>query len=315
MAGCSKGLQAAVDGYCNIWDYGIKNGESSMYLNTTLIISSILICIIGIAYLFHFVQQQRSSALGKLVHANILENFEDIKNVLGIAQEQKVPLAIRVNARGNSFNSSIVEISLSSNPPTLLIDALFPNEGNGHIVKSEFISVEFFLKKSSKDYLNIPYMFSALFLRLEDYQGYPTLRISFPKIIKRDQRRNYLRIKPLKNEPIPITLKLGEQETKEVVYDISGGGIGFCTNLNKSVLFKGRLIDSVLFTLPDGAKITSKLTVSLFSKEKHIINDVPLHYFCRAEFVELSEKSREKIIQYVIKKEREDITKLSRELD
>jgi c-di-GMP-binding flagellar brake protein YcgR len=279
-----------------------------MLQNPTLVTSSIIIIAIVIAFIFQFLQKQRNKTTENKISTDTFGHPEEIKTLLMMALRQKASLTIKINARGNAFISSIVEIPSFENPPTLLIDALSPKEGNEQIVKSEFISAEFSLKESINGYL-IPYKFTSHLLQLENYQGYPALRISFPKTIKKIQRRMYLRVKPSIKEPIVITLSLGNQDAQEFVYDISGGGLSFYTDLNASVLWTGKLIDSVSFVLPDGTAITSKLTVSSFSEKTEVINGKHKHFFCSAEFVELTEKSRQNIIQYVMKREREELKK------
>lgn len=283
-----------------------------------LLISLIFIITFLIAFLFQLWQKrQGKQATANILDANIFNTYNEIKTVLVKTQEQRLPIIIRKNAKGNSFNSSLIKIDSSSNSPTLLIDSLIPEEGNELMANSKFISVDFALTETDNEHSSIPYTFNALYLQRETYQGHPALRLSFPKIIQRNQRRNYNRVEPSASEPIEITLNLGNIKAKENVVNISGGGVGFYSNLDESVLRLGKKIDSISFSLPDGTEITSQLIIRWVTKNipKEILNKKHYHSYCGAEFIDLDKDLREKIVQYVIKRERDDLKKHSLEFD
>jgi len=283
-----------------------------------IIICSIFIVVSLIAFMFQLWQKRQiKNALAKLLDADVLSTHKDIKTILVMAQDQRVPFVIKKNAKGKSFNSFLIKIDSSSNPTTLLIDSLFPEEGNELIVSSQFISVSLFPKNTESEYLNLPYVFNALYLRGETYRGHPALRISFPETIKRNQRRNYKRVEPSIEQPINITLKLKDGEVTENVDNISGGGVGFYTSLDKSILHPASKINSVFFTLPDGTEITCQLIVRRFTKNvpKETSSSKHYYFYCGAEFMDLDNALRKKIILYVLQREREVLKRLSREFD
>jgi len=283
-----------------------------------IIISLIFVVVSLIAFTFQIWQKRQiKNALAKLLDADVLSTYKDITTILAMAQKQRVPFIIKRNAKGESFNSFLIKIDSISTPHTLLIDSLFPEEGNELIVTSQFISVAFSLKNTESEYLNIPYVFIIHYLRGETHRGHPALRISFPETIKRNQRRNYKRVEPLIKEPINIALKFKDREVTENVANISGGGIGFYTNLDKSILRPGSKINSVFFTLPDGTKITCQLIVRRITRNvpKEISNSKHYPFYCGAEFVDLDNVLNKKIILYVLQREREDLKRLSREFD
>jgi c-di-GMP-binding flagellar brake protein YcgR len=283
-----------------------------------IIIVLIFVLVSLTAFIFQFWQKyQNKKALAKLLDANTINTYGDIKTILVMAQEQRIPLVIKRNAKGKPFSSFPIKIDNDPKSSTILIDSLFPEEGNELISGSQFISVAFFLKNTESEYLNIPYVFNASYIRGETYRSYPALRISFPKTIKRNQRRNYNRVEPSIGEPISITLKLEDEEVIENMDNISGGGIGFYTNLDKSILWPGNKIKSASFTLPDGTEITTQLIVRWITKNvpEEIASKKGLHFYCGTEFIELDNTSRKKIIQYILKREREELRKLSKEYD
>ena len=281
-----------------------------------ILISSIFIIGFAIALIYQqWQKRQLERTLARVLDADVLSSFEDIKTILSMAQKQRVPFAVRKNGMGKPFNSFLVKTDYSSS--ALLIDSLIPEGGNELMVDSKFVGVEFFFKNTKEEYLNIPYTFHTVYLRRENYQNHPALRISFPESIKRNQRRDYNRVEPSIEEPIKITLELKDGKVIENMANISGGGVGFYTNLDKSVLWLGNKIKSVSFNLPDGTEITSQLIVRWVTKNvpDEIVNKKRLHFYCGAEFAELNEALRKKIILYIIEIEREELRRISKIFD
>ena len=283
---------------------------------SVILISSVFIIFFAIAVIYqHWQKRQLERNLARVLDADVLNSFEDIKTILTMAQEQRIPLAVRKNGRGKAFNSFLVKTDYSAS--ALLIDNLIPEEGNELMVDSRFVDVEFFFKNTKEKYLNIPYNFHGIYLRRENYQNHPAMRISFPESINRHQRRDYNRVTPSAEEPIEIILKLKNGDATETMANISGGGVGFYTNLDKSVLSPGKKINSASFNLPDGTEITSQLIVRWISKKVplEIINKKKLHFYCGAEFAELDRALRKKIILYIIEREREELRRISKMFD
>ena len=108
-----------------------------------------------------------------------------------------------------------------------------------------------------------------------------------------------------------------DREVTENLDNISGGGVGFYTNLDESILQRGQKIDLASFALPDGTEITSKLIIRWINKNipEEIKNRKQFRFYCGAEFMDLDKALREKIVKYVLKKERDDLKKLSMEFE
>lgn len=286
--------------------------------NVVLIISLMFGIVIIVAFIFQLRQkQQRKKDLSKVLDANLINTHEDIKAILKMVQEERVPFVVKKNGRGKTFKSFLIKTNFSPKSPIIMIDSLVPEEGNELVLDSQFISIEFFLKKTESEYFNTPYIFNAIYLKTETYKGHPALRLSFPGNIKRTQRRNYNRIEPSREGPINITLILEDREVTENLDNISGGGVGFYTNLDESILQRGQKIDLASFALPDGTEITSKLIIRWINKNipEEIKNRKQFRFYCGAEFMDLDKALREKIVQYVLKKERDDLKKLSMEFE
>lgn len=275
-----------------------------------LLISLLIIFSLLIAYfikrwqIIHNQQQKETS-----VSFDIIEEPSAILKILNTVIKQKARFSVRLNNRGRSFNSSL----LKTDPPTLLIDALFPYEGNELIEHSRFINVGFTITEIEK----IPYTFDSTYIQSEIFNGYPALRISIPNTVTRDQKRKYHRVEPSVNEPVYVKFVINDNEVREKVANISGGGIAFYTNLGKSVLWPGRKIEPVSITLPTLPIISCLAIVYTVAQVEFpvLINGNSYHYYCGAEFVNMDETTRDKIIHYVIEKERSELKRLNREFE
>lgn len=284
------------------------------FLMTSLIALLAMSALIGASYVFvslarKFFRQRRSFVSFSLATFDIIENHSDIMQLLSLMHSQKVRFKIRLNNRGSSFNSALLKAEQSY----LLIDALFPSEGNDLITDANFITIAFAVKEAE----NIPYIFRATFLSPEVYQGYPALRITFPQSIKRDQRRNYHRVEPSVHEPLYVTFIIDGSSSTNKVANISGGGVAFYTNIGKSILWTGKRIDLASIILPHYTISNCMAIVYTMSRTTYpvLIDGKPHHYLCGAEFVDMDNVTRDKIIRYVIEKERDELKRISREFE
>ena len=275
-----------------------------------LLIISIITCTVFIPYFFKkwlgLRSQQQIKALLPLAE---IKEPSDIHTVLNMVIKQRSRFIIRLNNRGRSFSSILLKID----PQVLLIDSLFPYEGNELIDHSSFISVKFIIKEAK----DVPYKFNSTYTASESFKGYPALKISFPEIVKRDQKRLFHRVEPAVNEPVYAKFSMDGNKMTEKIANISGGGVGFYTNLGKSVLWRGREIDRVSITLPDSPVINCLVIIQIVSQTGHpvLIGGKPYYNYCGAEFGNLDENTRNKIVRYVIERERTELKRISREYE
>lgn len=283
--------------------------DKAEFLQACFIIS-IIVCALIIAYLFQkWLSLRKKLQSTRILSLDVIEDPLDVNAFLNKIIQQKARLIIRLNNRGESFNSALLKIDT----PTLLIDALFPYEGNELIDHSDFINVKFIIKETD----GIPYKFNSSYIMGENFKGYPALKISLPNSIERDQKRYFHRVEPSVIKPFYIKFFLDGSEIIEKVANISGGGVGFYTNLGKSVLWQGRHIDHVSVTLPGSPLNDCRIVVKTVSQIGYpvLIDGKPYHYYCGAEFVNLDDNTRDKIIRYVIEKERAELRRLTREFE
>lgn len=278
-----------------------------------LILLIALIFFFAAGYYVYRLQAQRDERKKLLFIADTVDDPADIKMLLEAAAEQKIRLRIKLNGRRRAYASSLLAIT----PPALLIDALFPEEGNDLIAYCSFIQADFVIKGTEHDRLQIPYTFTSAYVQAEEFNGYPALHILLPEFIMRDQKRKYLRIRPHVAEPLFVDFVIDGSSMREKIDSISGGGVCFYTNLKNSALFSGRAIEAATIELPGYACVKCSIIIRKHRQNEQpvFIEGKPVNFYCGAEFAGLDSAAREKIIHYVVAKERIELKRLSREFE
>jgi len=262
-------------------------------------------------YMLYRYQTIRKEKRLNIFHAEKIDRMSDIRALLDTILQQRVRLMVRLNERRRSYSSSLVAIG----PSHLLIDALFPAEGNELIGDAGFIIVDFILRGTQANRLYAPYSFRSTFMHPEEYSGFPALRIGFPESITRNQKRNYLRISPPVNEPLFFECVLAGKKLKEKIINLSGGGVSFYTNHGKSVFLPGRILKEITIGLPGNVAIECSFIVRKLSQNEQpvFIDGTQIFNYCGGEFTDIQETTRDKIIKYVVEQERLALKRLSRE--
>ncbi len=283
---------------------GQEQGMSEIVI-ITLVVLAIGVSLFS-AYTILKQKKKVAPAVKPAVSADRITDYDAIAALLETALQTKAHLRIRLNNRGTSFNS----IPLAIKPSDMIIDTLFPQEGNDLLKDTDFISVECIIRESAP----IPYRFSSTIIGTTTFNDYPALTITLPREIKRDQKRNFHRVTPSINEDVDISFRLDDDEISEKVTNISGGGVGFYTNNNASVLWPGRSIEDITITLPDTIVIQCMSVIHTFKHIEYpvLINGKSYHYYCGAEFTSLDDATRDAVIKYVIEKERVELQRINR---
>ncbi len=240
---------------------------------------------------------------------NVIKEPSGIYAVLNTVIHHKVRFRVKLNNRGKSFNSSLIKIESSY----LIADALFPFEGNSLIRDSKFITVNFIIDEAE----HIPFTFNSAYIQDLNINGYPAIKIAFPDSIERDQKRLYHRVAPSVSEDVYVEFSLDGQCVKEKAANISGGGIGFYTNLGKSVLWAGKKLAHVSLNLNDFSVTVGIVVINIMRQAEYpvLINGKAYYYYCGAEFTDIDENTRNKIIGYVIENERKELKRQNREFE
>ena len=89
---------------------------------------------------------------------------------------------------------SIIKKESIFNNHILLIDSLFPPEGNDKIQYSKSAVAEFSFKGTETKSKLIPYSFKINYIDQKEYENFKALRIKFPNEINRRQKRELLRV-------------------------------------------------------------------------------------------------------------------------
>ncbi len=272
----------------------------------------LLFILIGIFIFFYLVYRVQLLIRGSktVKYSDRIETSSEVKNLLLNALDQRARVKVRLNGRRRSFLSGLIDVGGGY----ILIDALFPEEGNEMIKESEFISIDFQIREKGKKTFFIPYTFDSKFVKQEIFKGFSAIRIEIPTLIQRNQKRSYYRMEPSLKNPLFISFNVQGKEVVEKIANISGGGVGFYTNLSKEVLWKGLKIDNAAFTLPGYGEIICSVIIHSFMQNDNpvLIGGKPYFNYCGAEFADIDNATRNKIIAYIIKQEREELRRMHR---
>jgi len=248
---------------------------------------------------------------------DLVKDPNDIQNLINTVIKQKSRIKIKINNKGQSYISSIIKIESMLNSHTLIIDSLFPIEGNDKIQYSKSSTAEFNIKETDKSRIHIPYSFEANYIDHKEYENFDAIRLTFPKAINRGQKREYLRIEPSINNPLFIKFEVNNKKMTQKIENISAGGICFYTNIVKTILWPGKRIEKAVITLPDSSRIKCPIMVrSLLQNNEPVIIDGKRYFYnCGVQFMGISNNTRERIIKYVLEKERNELKRLNREFE
>lgn len=272
----------------------------------------IVLSLLGaICYRFYLGQTRRREQNFRILHTERIEDPHDVQRMLSLLISEKTRLKIRLNERHRTYTSCLLAVS----PPTMLIDELFPTEGNELIRDSRFITIEFMVNAFINQRLHLSYNFTSRFLAAEEWKNFPALRIALPDTITRNQKRRYLRIVPPVKEPLYIHFLVNNQEHNEKIADISAGGASFYTNLGRASLQPGMEIKNILIEIPNYGTIQCDAVVQTHRRNDQpvLVDGKPTVNYCGIEFLGLGNAIRERIVQYVLAKERMELKYINRE--
>lgn len=276
-----------------------------------LLVFSALVLISALLYSVYRFQQKKRKRRLLFLHADQIDDPGDIQQMLGTLIREKVRLRVRLNERRKSYISSLLSFDASS----LLIDELFPLEGNELIHESHSITVDFMLTSIGRQRIYTSYGFESRHVASQQWKGFPALRISMPSKIIRNQKRKYLRISPPVNEPLYIRYVMQGREQVDKIANISANGASFYTALTRSTLAPGTQLDQIIIELPGHCIIQCPAIVRGFRQNEQpvMIDGRQIPNYCGIEFVHLNESMCDKIVKYVLSRERQELRHLSRE--
>ena len=266
-----------------------------------------------IAYSAHRIRGTRARRGVISPTADTLERGPEMLENLRTAMVQKAPVTVRLNGRGASYETWLRAVDKTTQPPVLTMDELYPEVGNELIRDAQFIGVQYSLRDSSDGAKKTPYLFTASFLGTGGSFGSGSMLVEFPRQIRRDQKRNHLRVEPPLSRPVSITFSLGDEEFTERVVNISGGGVGFYTNVNGSSMKPGTKLSNVQIDLPTPLDEELVIVYAMDRMKNPVMVDgTAYHYYCGARFEAMDDGVRETVVRYVIEVEREDLKRINR---
>lgn len=215
------------------------------------------------------------------------KKIEGIDKIIKDVIKEQNSIEIEINGVSGSFFSNVSHVLTDNDKKYLLIKTFkLPNPD--------------FLQKTGKDSSITVYLkaydkllkFTSQFLeKFED--NVKLIKIRYPVDIVSEQRRNYFRIAPSKENPVRILLT---QIGTEDISDISGGGLAFFSD--KKILEEGNTIKNCRITLPNSKKIVvSCIVTNVLSKGKNIKYGL--------KFIDINSTDQETIVNYVNERQRE----------
>ncbi len=276
-----------------------------------IIITLFIICLLFTSYFLYqkYLEKRRRTTFS---FAGRITSSTDIIELLNSVKKNQTRIQMKLNARGPSFYSSLLKIDKKH----IIIDSLFPKEGNSLISDSDFIEVEFTARDSDRSLDHLPYIFTTKYLSTQKTEGWTSFKISMPREIERNQKREYMRIEPMVNEPLFLSLNTDNDKNLKKIANISAGGLCFYTQ-KADDFSNGQSIDSVRFVLPDGTDINTAIGIRNIIRVRPpvVINNVTHFFRCGAEFLNIDNLSRDKVFRYVIDRERKELKRISREFE
>lgn len=273
-----------------------------------LTITFFIICVLLLSYFIYikYLERRRKKLFA---HGSKITNPGIIAELLNSVKNSQNRIQLTLGGRGSVFASSILEVHSKH----ILIDALFPKEGNSLISDSEFIEVGFFARDSETALHVLPYVFTSTYLDTVKTGRYTSFKIALPTEIDRNQKREYMRIDPAATEPIFLTLNMHDAVLIKKIANISAGGLSFYTEKTGDFSV-GQTVENVTFVLPDGSSITCAIAIRNIMRVRPpvVISNKPHYYRCGAEFLNIDRLDRDNILKYVIDTERKELRRNSR---
>lgn len=244
--------------------------------------------------LFDFWQFRKGRERMLPVDPQIQANLEE-------ACKRHLPADLSIGGDPSTFGARFVIhfVAVDHTPAgrCLFIEPLIPRRGNADLQRSRSLLLEYQLGD------RINYSFRSRFLGLVQERS-TLLKIAYPVSIESAQRRQFFRISSPSEESVKFFLEidfgLGLQGK---VLDISEGGFSFLTYQGH---LQAGLPTKVRLELPEGETIQAEAIIRTIRPEPYRDPGLP-QYRCGVEFQGISEAIQRKILQYVRKKQLEEL--------
>jgi hypothetical protein len=146
-----------------------------------LIVVVIAVLILGMIYNTTSKIISSKISKSKLPKIDFINNPSDIHNLINLAIKKKTRIKLKINNREPSYNTSIIKKESILNNHILLIDSLFPPEGNDKIQYSKSAIAEFSFKEIDTKSKLIPYSFTTNYIDQKNMKTLNLLELHFLK--------------------------------------------------------------------------------------------------------------------------------------
>lgn len=194
----------------------------------------------------------------------------------------------------------------------VVLDTLRPSGMIQLLSEHSFLSLLYFFDASGVGLDLMPYYFDSQ--GLGQVPGdLPAMRVAWPGVIHRMQRRQFFRVDPSPTEPVRVLFPHfpggGEVAFEQKVADVSSGG--FSVRMRAPAVSEGQEVGNILIVLPDQYSFTVSALVRRIIREGRWHPDYPL----RAAFEITRFEPRgaeEQLSRYIFRQQREMIRRLKR---
>ncbi len=241
---------------------------------------------------FDFLKKDAESN-GQIIFSDDLVMAAQIRKNLEYVCQKNTQLIVALDERQITFKSIFLEVGAKND--FVVIDVLIPEQGNHLLKSSSKIKIDYTIE-------GIMYSFDTSFI--ETISGrFLSIKIAFPTLIRKIQRRRHFRVSPPIDKPIIVKL---HDTINERVADISEGGVSIYTRLTERELSLGKVFDRAMLSLSNiDQNITAKTVVRNMIKgfRENVKNK------CGMEFMDMRMHDKDMIASYVLTRQREIIQK------
>ena len=229
----------------------------------------------------------------QVIFSDDLAMVTQIRKNLEYVCQKNIQLTVTLDERPTTYKSIFLEVGSYNN--FVIIDSLIPEYGNQLLKTSGKIRIDYAIE-------GIMYSFDTKFIDTI-VERFPSVKIAFPTLIKKIQRRKYFRVSPSIDKP--ITVKFNE-DIDERVADISEGGLSVYTRFTERELAMGKVFENTMFRLPTANRdiITNGVVKNFIRGQGESVKNK-----CGIEFMEMRLQDKDLIASYVLTRQREIIQK------
>ena len=232
---------------------------------------------------------------------DIIDGPERVRSILERLRNGTENLTVHVGEHSLEFRSLVVEVLPAERPPALYIDTLIPKNGMHLLQEGYTLRMDFHLD-------DVSHYFVSDYLGTER-RGLPAIKLSYPNVLYRYQKRRTFRVEPSLDEPVSVTIE--EPSFTLNAEDISATGLRFRLPTKDHGLEEGDKLNNLSIRLPTKPRPT---TITCDAVVRNLISRFPegrarTFVYCGAEFNNIDSKDRETIFYYCFQRQREELKK------